>query len=97
MKNEIIKDGTIDEVVPKYVSNQSKLFKTVNLLPGSPSFADFHDALNLPGIWNQLSIPPAYIVSQFNALAPYYSLIMRYNEIMKNNDRDNMNNTRVKK
>ena len=82
-EGNIIKAGTTNEIVSKYASNQSELFKTFNLLPGSPSFADFHDALNLPGIWNQLSIPPAYITSQFSAIAPYTPYIIQYENSKK--------------
>jgi hypothetical protein len=58
--------------------NQNPAFQGFNTTPGAPSFADFHDALNLSSPWNELSIPPAYAVSQFNALAPYYPIFIKY-------------------
>jgi hypothetical protein len=58
---------------------RGSLFKVLNLLPGSPSFADFHDALNIfNGTMNFLTIFPAYPISQFNAIAPYYPAIINY-------------------
>jgi hypothetical protein len=58
----------------------NSIFKALNLLPGSPSFVDFHDALNLPDDWslNQLSIIPAYSASKFNTVYPYYPIFVEY-------------------
>jgi hypothetical protein len=62
-------------------SNQNRFFKALNLLPGSPSFVDFHDALNIQSnTLNVLTIIPAYPASQFNALYRYYPVINQYKE-----------------
>ena len=88
--NSYIKDGKIIQAgtpninVNYFTSNQNIFFKAFNFLPGSPSFADFHDALNISGIWNQLSIPYAYMISQFNALYPYYPSLIYFNNTKEN-------------
>jgi hypothetical protein len=74
-------EGTNIKVSQNYAytaGNQNPVFQGFNTTPGAPSFADFHDALNLTSPWNELSIPPAYVASQFNALAPYYPIIIKY-------------------
>ena len=74
-------EGTNIKVSQNYAytsGNQNPVFQAFNATPGAPSFADFHDALNLASPWNQLSIPPAYALSQFNALAPYYPIFIKY-------------------
>lgn len=81
------KEGKNVKVSSSYahtVGNQNPVFQGFNTTPGAPSFADFHDALDLTSPWNELSIPPAYSASQFNALAPYYPLIINY----KTNEND---------
>jgi hypothetical protein len=86
------KEGTTNQVswFETYITgSQNPLFKGLNIFPGSPSFADFHDALSAPGIYNQLSIPPAYFISQVNAVAPYLQTYLTYdyaNERTKNNN-----------
>ena len=81
---KIIQTGTPNINVNYFTSNQNIFFKAFNFLPGSPSFADFHDALNISGIWNQLSIPHAYMISQFNALYPYYPSLIYFNNTKEN-------------
>ena len=74
-------EGTKIKVPQNYAytaGNQNPVFKALNITPGAPSFADFHDALDLASPWNELSIPPAYAASQFNALAPYYPIFIKY-------------------
>ena len=48
--------------------SQNPAFKALNTTPGAPSFVDFHDALNLPTGINQLTIAPAYALSQCAAM-----------------------------
>jgi hypothetical protein len=65
------------------VGNQNPVFQGLNTTPGSPSFANFHDALDLSSPWNELTIPPAYVASQFNATTPYYPIIIDYKKNKK--------------
>jgi filamentous hemagglutinin len=74
----IIKSGTSNQRVGYLRSSQNAAFKSFGTTPGAPSFADFHDALNLSSPWNELSIPAAYAASQFNALTPYYPIFINY-------------------
>jgi hypothetical protein len=74
-------EGTNIKVSQNYAytsGNQNPAFQAFNTTPGAPSFADFHDALNLSSPWNKLSIPPAYAASQFNALKPYYPIFIKH-------------------
>ena len=75
------KEGKSVEVSQNFAytaGNQNPVFQGFNTTPGAPSFADFHDALNLSSPWNELSIPPTYAASQFNALTPYYPIFINY-------------------
>jgi hypothetical protein len=75
------KEGKSVEVSQNFaftVGNQNPVFQGFNTTPGAPSFADFHDALNLSSPWNELSIPPAYAASQFNAFTPYYPIFIKH-------------------
>ena len=50
------------------------------MLPGSPSFADFHDAASYTGWMNKATIPPYYAMSQFNAVSPYLIPYLNYEQ-----------------
>jgi hypothetical protein len=65
-EGQLLQEGT-QKITPSWSSNQNPVFKGANTLPGSPSFADFHDAASIGGVMNQVSIPFYYALSQYNA------------------------------